>query len=81
MTGQEHVQPPPPQPPPAVVQGGRLTRVLMFLVKAVGLAIGAHEGFTTKDPVTLAFAAFLVAGGTFSETFVLGLIDRIFGRE
>jgi hypothetical protein len=77
--GQEAHSSPDPHPAAAPARGATL--LLTHLTKVAGLIVAVHEAFTTKDPVVLAVAALMIAGGQFSETMVLGLIDRFLGRD
>lgn len=57
-----------------------ITLVVTNVVKLTGLYVGVKAGtHTPADPVTLGFAAFLIAGGQVSETLVIGIIERFFG--
>jgi len=56
------------------------TLIITNVVKVAGLYVGVRTAMhTPADPVTLAFAAFLIAGGQVSENVVMGIIDRFFG--
>jgi hypothetical protein len=66
---------------PAAAPARGATLILTQLTKLAGLVVAVHEAFTTKDPVVMALAALMIAGGQVSETFVLGLIDRFLGRD
>ena len=77
--GQEQRSSPEPHPVAAPARGATL--ILTHLTKIAGLVVAIHEAFTTKDPVVLALAALMIAGGQFSETMVLGLIDRFLGQN
>lgn len=68
-------------PHPVATPVRRGTLLLTNLTKLAGLVVAVNEAFTTKDPVVLALAALMIAGGQFSETMVLGLIDRFLGRD
>jgi hypothetical protein len=63
--------------------GRRLTLVLTNAIKVAGVVIGvaANRGVLSSRPsvVVLAFAAFLIAGGQFSEETILSLFARFFG--
>lgn len=62
-------------------QARRSTVVVTNLTKLGGFVLGMHEGFSsTPDPRVIALAAFMLAGAQVSETLLLALIDRIFGR-
>lgn len=61
-----------------------VSRVVALLVtnitKVAGLYVGVKAAtHTPADAVTLAFAAFMMAGAQVSETVVIGLIERFFG--
>lgn len=68
-----------PSPSAQVSRGSALA--ITNLTKLAGVTLGLHSGFTDQRPTTLAFAALLVAGGQFSETVILHLIDRFFGER
>lgn len=70
---------PTPSPSKQVSRGSTL--LITNLTKLAGVALGLHSGFTDQRPTTLAFAGLLVAGGQFSETVLLHLIDRLFGER
>lgn len=57
-----------------------VTLVLANLTKLAGLVVAVHEAFTARSPVVMAVAAFMMAGAQISETLVLGVIERFFGR-
>lgn len=61
-----------------------LSRVTALAVtnvtKVAGLYVGVKAAaHTPADPVTLAFAAFLIAGAQVSETAVMNFIEHFFG--
>lgn len=59
----------------------RSTLVVTNLTKVAGIALGVHAGFSpTPDSRVIALAAFMLAGAQVSETLLLSLIDRFFGR-
>ncbi len=56
------------------------TLVVTNVIKVAGLYVGVKAAtHTPTDAVTLAFAAFLIAGGQLSETVILGIVERFFG--
>jgi len=70
-----------PDPHPAAAPAKRSAILITNITKVAGVAVAVHEAFTTKDAVVMAVAALMVAGGQFSETLILGLIDRFLGRD
>lgn len=54
--------------------------IVTNLTKVGGLIVGINEGLGGGRSAVLAFAAFLIAGGQLSETFLLSMIDRLLGN-
>jgi hypothetical protein len=60
----------------------RSTLIVTNLTKLAGIVIGLHAGLDqSPDWRVIALAGLMVSGGQLSETFVLSVIDRIFGSQ
>jgi hypothetical protein len=59
-----------------------LTLLITNITKLAGLYVGVHAAVaSTPNAVVLAFSAFMMAGAQLSETTILAVIDRFFGRS
>lgn len=65
---------------PAIRRG---TLLLSNVTKLAGVAIVINESLlrTNLRPSALAVAAFMMAGAQVSESVVLGIVDRLVGRN
>lgn len=46
---------------------------ITYLIKAAGILIAVHEAFTTKDPVVIGLASFMLAGAQAGANFLEGI--------
>jgi hypothetical protein len=59
-----------------------VTLVVTNIIKIGGLYVGVHAALAvTPNPITLAFAAFMMAGAQVSETAIMTFIERFFGVD
>lgn len=67
---------------------GSITRVVTLVVtntsKIAGIYVGVHEiaiHSAAPNALVLAYSTLLMAGGQFSETLIIGFIERFFGLK
>lgn len=74
----------PKQEPSGLTRGVSvlLTQLVTNALKVAGLIVAGNELLFRKDlrPVALAEAAFMMAGGQFSEQILVAVLDRLLGR-
>lgn len=66
---------------PSPLPARRGTLFLTNAIKVAGVVLALKSGFADQRPVTLAVAAFMMAGAQLSENVLLHLIDRFFGER
>lgn len=58
-----------------------VTLVVTNVIKLAGLYVGVHGAVQpTPNAVVLAYSAFMMAGAQLSETTIMAVIDRFFGK-